>query len=227
MNFTKSLFLTAYHPNVAIFHFIFESWEAFYNSQCLRIKRFSWFQILCVRYTSRAIDRTFSNTKTYWSVWSDTSVLLSRGISFSQSYDFSSNYVWVWESEYKEVPKNWCFWIVVLEKTLEYPLDSKEIKPVSPKGNQTWLLIGRTDAEGPVLGPLVAKSWLIGKDPDAGKKSESGSHSIMSDCLQPHDHTVHGILGQNTEVRSWSLVQGIFPTQGSNPGLPHCRRILY
>lgn len=68
MNFTKSLFLTAYHPNVAIFHFIFESWEAFYNSQCLRIKRFSWFQILYVRYTSRAIDRTFSNTKTYWSV---------------------------------------------------------------------------------------------------------------------------------------------------------------
>ena len=67
-------------------------------------------------------------------------------------------------------PKNWSFQIVVLEKTLESPLDSKEIKPVNPKGNQPWIVIGRTDAEAPILWPPEAKRWLIGKDPDTGKE---------------------------------------------------------
>ena len=77
----------------------------------------------------------------------------------------------MWELDHKEdwAPKNWCFQIVVLEKTLESPLDCKEIKPVNPKGNQSWIFIGRTDAEAPILWPLDEKSWLIGKDPDAGK----------------------------------------------------------
>ena len=77
----------------------------------------------------------------------------------------------MWELGYKEswVQKNSCFWTVVLEKTLESPLDSKEIKPVNPKGNQPWIVIVRTDAEAPVLLPPDAKSWLLGKDPDAGK----------------------------------------------------------
>ena len=77
----------------------------------------------------------------------------------------------MWEMDHKEgwVPKNWFFWIVVLEKTLESPLDCKEIKPVSPKGNQSWIFIGRTDAEAPILWPPDGKSWLIWKDPDAGK----------------------------------------------------------
>ena len=79
----------------------------------------------------------------------------------------------MWELNYKEswVPKNWCFWTVVLEKTLESPLDSKEIQPVHPKGNQSWIFIGRTDveAETPILGPPDGKNWLIWKDPDAGK----------------------------------------------------------
>ena len=77
----------------------------------------------------------------------------------------------MWELDYKEswVLKNWCFWIVVLEKTLESPLDCK-IKPVNPKGNQSWIFIGRTDAEAPLgLWPPDAKNWLIRKDPDAGK----------------------------------------------------------
>ena len=67
--------------------------------------------------------------------------------------------------------KNWCFWTVVLEKTFESPLDSKEIQPVNPKGNQPWIFIGKTyaDAEAPVFWPPVVKNWLIGKDPDAGK----------------------------------------------------------
>ena len=77
----------------------------------------------------------------------------------------------MWELNHKEgwAPKNWCFQTVVLEKTLESPLDSKEIKPVNPKGNQLWIFIGRTDAEAPILWPPDAKSWLIEKDPDAGK----------------------------------------------------------
>ena len=91
----------------------------------------------------------------------------------SQSYGFSSSHAWMWELDYKAswVPKNWCFWTVVLEKTLESPLDCKEIQPVHPKGNQFLVFIGRTDveAETPILWPTDAKNWRTGKDPDAGK----------------------------------------------------------
>ena len=91
----------------------------------------------------------------------------------SQSYGFSSNHVWTWELDYKEslVLKNWCFWSVVSEKTLESPLDCKEIQPVHPKGDQSWLFIGRTDADAaaPMLWPPGGKKQLTGKDPDAGK----------------------------------------------------------
>ena len=86
---------------------------------------------------------------------------------------FSSGHVWMWELDYKDgwVLKNWCFWTVVLEKTLESPLDCKAIQPVHPKGDQSWVFIGRTDdeAETPILWPPDAKSWLIGKDPDVLK----------------------------------------------------------
>ena len=92
---------------------------------------------------------------------------------YSQSYGFSSSHVWMWELDYKEgwAPKNWCFWTVVLEKTLESPLDCKEIQPVDPKGDHFWVFFGRTDveAETPILWPCDAKSWLIWKDPDVGK----------------------------------------------------------
>ena len=88
----------------------------------------------------------------------------------SQSYGFSSSHVRMWEWEYKEswVPKNWCFWNVVLEKTLESPLDCKEIQPAHPN---SWIVTGRTDAEAetPIFWPSDVKNWLIGKDPDAGK----------------------------------------------------------
>ena len=91
----------------------------------------------------------------------------------SQGCGFPSGHVWRWELGYKETwaPKNWCFWTVVLEKTLESPLDCKEIQPVHPKGNQSWVFIGRTDAEAetPTLWPPDAKNWFLGKDPDAGK----------------------------------------------------------
>ena len=106
------------------------------------------------------------------------SILKSRDNCFankgpsSQSYCFSSH-GWMWELDYKEswVPKNWCFWTVVLEKTLESPFNCKEIQPVHPKGNQSWIFIGRTDAEAEtsIVWPPDAKNWLIRKDPDAGK----------------------------------------------------------
>ena len=92
----------------------------------------------------------------------------------SQGYGFSSIHVWRWELDYKEswVLKIWCFWTALLEKTLESPLDCKEIKPINPKGNQPWIFIGRTDeAETPILWLPDWKSWLIWKDPDAGKDS--------------------------------------------------------
>ena len=91
----------------------------------------------------------------------------------SQSCGFSSSHVWTWELDYKEswVLKNWCFWTVVLEKTLESPLDCKEFQPVHPKGNQSWIFIGRTDAEAeaPLLWPPDLKNQLFRKDPNAGK----------------------------------------------------------
>ena len=108
------------------------------------------------------------------------SILKSRNITdkgpSSQSYDFSSSLVWIWELDHKEswALKNWCFWTVVLEKTLESPLDCKEIKPVNPKGNRSWIYIGRTDAEAPILWPCYVKSWPIRKDTDAGKYWRQG-----------------------------------------------------
>ena len=120
-----------------------------------------------------------------WSLTNLDSILKSRDIAkkgpSSQSYGFSSSHVWMWKLDYKEswALKNWCFWTVVLEKTLESPLDCEEIKPVHPKGNQSWIFIGRTDAEAetPILWPPDVKNWLLGKDPDAGKdwRQEKGT----------------------------------------------------
>ena len=118
------------------------------------------------------------------------SILKSRDITLdkgpsSQSYGFSSSHVWMWESDYKEswMPKNWCFWTVVLEKTLESSLDCKEIQPVHPKGNQSWVFIGRTDAEAetPIRWPPDLKNWLTGKDPDAGKDWDQEDKGMTED----------------------------------------------
>ena len=106
------------------------------------------------------------------------SILKSRDITANKGlschrYGFSSSHVWMWELDHKEswVLKNWCFWTVVLEKTLENPLDCKVVQPVHPKGNQSWIFSGRTDAEAeiPIVWPPDVKNWLIWKDPDAGK----------------------------------------------------------
>ena len=107
------------------------------------------------------------------SILKNRDITLPTKVHLVKAMVFSSGHVWMWELDYKEnwAPKNWCFWTVVLEKTLQSPLDCKEIQEVHPKGNQSWIFIGRTDAEAetPILWPPGAKNWLIGKDPDAGK----------------------------------------------------------
>ena len=114
----------------------------------------------------------------------------------SQRCVFSSSHVWLWELEYKErwVLKNWCFWTVVLEKTLESPLDCKEIQPVHPKGGQSWVFIGRTnvEAETPILWPPDAKSWLIGRDPDAGKDWGQEEKGMTEDEMVGWHHQLNG-----------------------------------
>ena len=114
----------------------------------------------------------------------------------SQSYGFSSSHVWIWELDNKErwAPKNWCFWAVVLEKNLERPLDCKETKPVNPEGNQSWVFIGRTDAESevPVLWPPDVKNWLIGKVPEAGKVWRQEEKGITEDEMVWWHHWLDG-----------------------------------
>ena len=116
--------------------------------------------------------------------------------SSSQGYGFPSSHVWMWELDHKEswAPKNWCFWTVVLEKTLESPLDCKEIQPVYPKGNQPWIFIERTDAEAetPILWPPDAKNGLIWKDPDAGKEWRREEMGTTEDGMIEWCHPLDG-----------------------------------
>ena len=110
---------------------------------------------------------------------------------YSQSDVFSSSHIQMWELDRKQVwtPKNWCFWLMVLEKTLENPL---EIKPVNPKENQGWIFFGRTDAEAPVLSSSHAKNWLIGKDPDTGKDWGQEEKAVIEDEMSAWHHWLNG-----------------------------------
>ena len=109
---------------------------------------------------------------------------------------FPSGHIWMWELDYKEgwAPKNWCFQTLVLEKTLESPLDSKEIKPITPKGNQPWIFIERTAAraEAPILWLPGTESWLIGKDPDAGKDWRQKRRGAAEDEMVEWHHRLNG-----------------------------------
>ena len=115
---------------------------------------------------------------------------------YSQSYGFSSGHVWMWELDWEEgwAPKNWCFWTVVLEKTLGSPLDCNEIQPVHSEGDQPWDFFGRNDAEAetPVLWPLHAKSWLIGKDSDAGRDWGQEEKGMIEDETAGWHHWLNG-----------------------------------
>ena len=132
------------------------------------------------------------------------SVLKSREYHFvnkgpySKSYGLYSSHVWMWELDHKEAwaAKNWCFPIVVLEKILESPLESKEVQPVNLKENQPWIFIRRIDAEAPILWPPDAKSWLIGKDPDARKDRGQEEKGVTEDEMVPS-----GIKRDTTGIR--------------------------
>ena len=124
----------------------------------------------------------------------------------------------MWELDYKEswVPKNWCFWTVVLEKTLESPLDCKVIQPVHPEGDQSWVYIGRTDvaAEAPILWPPHAKSWLIGKDPDAGKDWGQEEQGMTEDEMVGWDHWLNGQVWVNSGSWWWTGRPGMLRFMG-------------
>ena len=128
------------------------------------------------------------------------SILKSRDIvnkgPSSQGYGFLSGHVWLWELDYKEswTLKNWSFLTVVLEKTLESPMDCKEIQPVHSKGDQSWVFIGRTDAEAEtlILWPPDVKSWLIWKDPDAGKDWGQEEKGMTEDEMVEWNHWLNG-----------------------------------
>ena len=114
----------------------------------------------------------------------------------SQGYGFSNGHVWMWELHCEEswALKNWCFWTVVLENTLESLLDCKDIQPVHPKGDQSWVFIGRTDAEAetPILWPLDVKNWLIWKDPDAVKDWRQEEKGMTEDEMVEWHHQLNG-----------------------------------
>ena len=130
----------------------------------------------------------------------------------SQSYGFSSSRVWMWELDYKEswALKNWCFSTVVLEKTLKSPLDSKEIQPVHPKGNQSWMLIGRTDAEAEtsILWPPDARNWLIGKDPDSGKDWRQKEKGTTENELVGWHYQLNGWVWVSSGSWCWTGIPG-------------------
>ena len=115
---------------------------------------------------------------------------------YSQSYGFSNSHVWIWELDNKKgwASKNWCLQTVVLEKTLETPLDIRKIKPVNPKGNQLWIFMGRpdTEAEAPILWSPGANGWLIGNDLDAGKDWRQEEKGMMEDEMVGWHHQLNG-----------------------------------
>ena len=173
--------------------------------------------------------------------------IVNKGLS-SQGCDFSSSQVWMWDLDCEEIwaLKNWCFWTVALEKTLESPLDCKEIHPVHPKGVRSWVFIGRTDveAEAPILWPPDVKSWLIGKDPDAGKDRGQEDKGTTEDEMVGWHHRhnghsfgwlrelvvdreawcaeVHGVAKSQIWLSKWTELIYLFPPCGASllPPIP-------
>ena len=146
----------------------------------------------------------------------------NRGPS-SQSYGFSSSHVWMWGLDYKEswVLKNWCFWTEVLEKTFKSAFDCKEIKAVNRKGNQSWIFIGRTDAEAeaPILWLPDAKNWLIWKDPDSAKDWRQEEKGMTEDEVVEWHHRLDG--------HEFEQALGVGDGQGASVyGVPKSRRQL-
>ena len=172
-------------------------------------------QNYCWQWLQHKIKRRFLLGRT--AMTNLDSILKSRNVTFpdkglySQSYGFSNSHVWMWELDHKEgwAKKNLCFWNMALEKILESQLDSKEIRPVNPGGNQPWMFIGRTDAhtESPILWPPGAKSWFTGKDPDIGKdwrqieKGPAKDETVsITDSMDESEQTLGDSEGQGSLV---------------------------
>ena len=149
------------------------------------------------------------------SIFKSRDITLPTKVHLVKAMVFPSGHVWMWELDCEEgwVPKNWCFWTVVLEKTLESALDCKEIQPVHSEGDQPWDFFGRNDAEAEtrVLWPCHAKSWLIGKDADAGRDSGQDEKGMTEDEMAGWHHRLDG----------WEFEQA--PGVGDGPGSLACR----
>ena len=152
----------------------------------LRVKPWNWKALVPWK---KSYDKSRQHIKKQRHHFADKSL-------YSQSYGFSSSHVYMWELDCKEswAPKNWCFWTVVLERILESPLDCKEIQPVHPKGNQSWVFIGKTDVEveTPTFWPPDAKSCLTEKDPDAGKDWRQEEKGTTEDEMVRWHHWLNG-----------------------------------
>ena len=155
--------------------------------------RFGWRKILKISIKAFLPNFKYNcvYSHIYMYIYTHTYIYVLRLVS----YGFSSSHVWMWELAYKERQelKNQCFWSMVLQKTLDSPLDCREIKPVNPKGNQSWIFTGRTDveAETPILWPPDVKNWLIGKDPDAGKDWRREEKETTEDEMVGWHHQLH------------------------------------
>ena len=130
------------------------------------------------------------------SIFKSRDITLPAKVHRVKAMVFSNSHVWMWELDHKEswAPKNWCFWTVVLEKTLESPFNCNEIKPINPKGNQSWIFIGRTDAEAEALVNLATwcEKQLIWKDPDAGKDWRWEEKGTTEDEMAGWHHRLDG-----------------------------------
>ena len=165
---------------------------------------------MCLRRENKLLPYAFRKCERHY--------FANKGPS-SQGYVFPSSHVWMRELYYKEnwAPKNWCFWTVVSEKTLESPLDCKEIQPVHSKGDQFWVFIGGTDAEAetPILWPPHAKSWLIGKDPDAGRDWGQEEKGKTEDEMAGWHHWLGMWVWVNSGSWWWTGRPGVLRFMGS------------
>ena len=185
-----------------------------YSNSCLS----SWWCHLTVSPSVVPFSSCLQSDKPRERIKKQTHYFADKG-PYTQSYGFFSSHVCMWELDHKEdqMPKNWCFWIAVLEKTLESPLDCKEIKPVNPKGNQPWIFFGRTDteAEAPIPWPPDAKNWLIRKDPDAGKDWMQVEKGKTLDEMLGWHHQLDGHeFEQAPGIGDWTGKPGVLQFMG-------------